>query len=441
VNIIIAGAGRVGYRLASTLSHRHNVTIIDQRAAALQQLQESIDVFTIAGNIENPDTYLPLKNRRFDIFIAVTDSDEANILSTLIAGDFIDADTKIIRLKNPYFADSTIAGKLGISSAVFPFSSAARSISALLDYPQANNVKSFIYSPFQMVSVYVESAPETGIPVAEFIHETCVVVGLERAKHFTLPDAESVLYRGDLVYFFGDPDTIRAYCARLNPAVPDRISRVAIFDAGLLGLEIAKALIPRGIKLKIIDKHLEKCERASELLQEHASVINSHYIEHTLFDNEHAGRADMAIFTSEEDEENIIRCLEAKEHGIPRTVAINNDIERYGLMHSLGIIPMRGPKSSAYYAILEAIGSSSIISERHYCGGRGIIYSRKIFSDSPMLEKMLPPPDPKRCRSFLLRDNLLLPWVAKLQLHEEDVLFVFLDAENEEAMKRWIYTL
>ncbi|MHC3994629.1 NAD-binding protein [Thiomicrolovo sp. ZZH C-3] len=441
MNIIIAGAGRVGYRLASTLSHRHNVTIIDRRAAALQQLQESIDVFTIAGDIENPDTYLPLKQRRFDIFIAVTDSDEANILSTLIAGDVIEADTKIIRLKNPYFADSTIAGKLGISSAVFPFSSAARSISALLDYPQANNVKSFIYSPFQMVSVYVESAPGTGIPVSEFVHETCVVVGLERDKHFSLPDGESVLYRSDLVYFFGDPETIRAYCARLNPAVPDRIDRVAIFDAGQLGLEIAKALIPRGVKLKIIDKHLEKCERASEQLQDKAAVINSHYIEHTLFDNEHAGRADLAIFTSEEDEENIIRCLEAKEHGIPRTVAINNDIERYGLMHSLGIIPMRGPKSSAYYAILEAIGSSSIISERHYCGGRGIIYSRKIFSDSPLLGKLLPPPDPKRCRSFLLRDNLLLPWVAKLQLHEDDVLFVFLDAENEEAMKRWIYTL
>ncbi|MBD3801467.1 MAG: NAD-binding protein, partial [Campylobacterales bacterium] len=57
MNIIIAGAGRVGYHLAGTLSHRHNVTIIDQRPSALQQLQESIDVFTIAGNIEDPDTY------------------------------------------------------------------------------------------------------------------------------------------------------------------------------------------------------------------------------------------------------------------------------------------------------------------------------------------------------------------------------------------------
>jgi trk system potassium uptake protein TrkA len=441
VNIIIAGAGRVGYRLAGTLSHRHNVTIIDQRPSALQQLQESIDVFTIAGNIEDPDTYAPLKNRRFDIFIAVTDSDEANILSTLIAGDVIVADRKIIRLKNPYFADSTIAGKLGISTAVFPFSSAAKSISALLDFPQANNVKSFIYTSFLMISVFVDEAPDEGIPVSQFIHETSVVVGLEHDKRFTLPEKETVLQRGDLVYFFGDPDTLRAYCARLNPSVPDRISRVAIFDADLLGLEIAKALIPKGVQLKIIDNQIEKCEHASELLQEKATVINSHYIEHTLFDNEHVGRADMAIFTSKEDEENIIRSLEAKERGITRTVAINNDLERYQLMHSLGITAIRGPKSSAYYTILEKISSSSIISERHYCGGKGLIYSRKIFPDSSLLEKMVKPPDPKRCRCFLFRDDLLLPWVAKLQLHRDDVLFVFVDAENEEVIKQWIYTL
>ena len=132
MNIIIAGAGKVGYRLAGTLSHRHNVTVVDKNEAALQRLQESIDVFTVTGDIEDPDTYRPLRNRRFDIFIAVTDSDEANILSTLIAGDVVAAEHKIIRLKNRFFADSSIAGKLGISTAVFPFSSTANAVGTLL---------------------------------------------------------------------------------------------------------------------------------------------------------------------------------------------------------------------------------------------------------------------------------------------------------------------
>jgi len=441
VNIIIAGAGKVGYRLADTLSHRHNVTIVDKNEAALQRLQESIDVFTVTGDIEDPDTYRLLRNRHFDIFIAVTDSDEANILSTLIAGDVVRAETRIIRLKNHYFADSAIAGKLGISTAVFPFSATAGSVSSLLDYPHANNIKSFIYTAYRMISVFVHAAGEEGLDLSRFSTDTCAVVGIERAKRFFIPGREDALRQGDLVYLFGDPDTLKQFSALLNPNMPASISRVAIFGADLLGLEIAKALANKGVRLKIVDKDIEKCKKASELLQENATVINSRYIEHTLFESEQVGRADMVIFTSKEDEENIIRSLEAKEHGIPRTVAINNDLERYSLMHSLGIITVRGPKANAYYTILEKIGSSSVISERHYCGGRGTIFSRKIFSDSPLVGKAVKPPDPHRCLSYIVRDGIVLPWLAKLRFHSEDILYIFLDSEDSEAMKLWIYAL
>jgi trk system potassium uptake protein len=441
VNIIIAGAGKVGYRLAGTLSHRHNVTIVDKNEAALQRLLESIDVFTVTGDIEDPDTYRPLKSRHFDIFIAVTDSDEANILSTLIVGDVIKADQKIVRLKNRYFADSTIADKLGISTAVFPFTATANAIATQLDYPHANNIKSFIYSPFRMISVFVHVAGESGIPIIRFNHEKCAVAGIERAKRFFVPLEDETLQQGDLVYLFGDPEIVKAYSAELNPDSPMTINRVAIFGADLLGLEIAKSLLQRGIRLKVIDKDMEKCRKASELLQEDATVINSRYIEHTLFSDEQIGRADMAIFTSKEDEENIIRSLEAKEQGIPRTVAINNDLERYSLMHSLGITAARGPKSTAYYTILEKIGSSAIISERHYCGGAGAIFSRKVFGDSSLVDKMVRPPDPRKCLGFILRDGLLLPWLAKLRLHRDDVLFLFLDSAYNEEIKQWIYAL
>jgi len=300
VNIIIAGAGKVGYRLANTLSHKHNVTIVDKNEAALQRLQESIDVFAVAGNIEDPDTYRPLKNRHFDIFIAVTDSDEANILSTLIAGDVIEAENKIIRLKNHYFADSSIAGKLGISTAVFPFSATANSVSSLLDFPHANNIKSFIYSPFRMISVFVHAAGEAGIPVSRYTSDVCNVVGIERKKRFFLPEADTTLLQGDLVYLFGDPDRLKIYSAELNPSTPTKISRVAIFGADLLGLEIAKALLQKGVHLKIVDKDIEKCRKASELLQENATVINSRYIEHTLFDDEQRGRREHHPFSGGE---------------------------------------------------------------------------------------------------------------------------------------------
>jgi len=100
MDIIIAGAGRVGFNLSRTLSIGHNVTVIDQNSEALRRLQESLDILPINGDIEDPLTYKKLIDKRADLFIAVTDVDEANLISTLIVDDTIDVKRKLIRLKN-----------------------------------------------------------------------------------------------------------------------------------------------------------------------------------------------------------------------------------------------------------------------------------------------------------------------------------------------------
>ena len=182
MDIIIAGAGRVGFKLAQILSLKHNIVIIDKNKEALSRLAESIDVMAIYGNIEDPDTYQALMDRSFDIFIAVTDNDEANILSTLIADDTIDVDKKIIRLRNPYFAKSTIAQKLGIYEAVFPFIEAARSIQQLLEFPKAHNVKKFIFTTHSLISVAAQELEVEHIGQIE--DARLKVVGIERQKFF-----------------------------------------------------------------------------------------------------------------------------------------------------------------------------------------------------------------------------------------------------------------
>ena len=441
MDIIVAGAGRVGHLLAQTLSAKHNVTVIDKDADVLQVLQESVDLLTIAGDIENPDIYRSLTNKHFDIFIAVTDSDEANLLSTLIANDVIDAKKKIIRLKNAYFAKSTIAEKLGIDDAVFPFADTASSIRALLDYPKANNVKTFNYTNFKLISVFVQNSSRAGMRIGDLIAQNCVIVGLEREKTFFIPDHDTVLQEHDLLYFFGDGELIKKECDQIDTKMPQKIKNIAIFGAGLLGLEIAKALVDKNIQLKVIEKDSVRCMHAAEILQEGASVIQSRYIEHTLFEEEQIARSDMVIVTDTKDEENIIRCLEAKEWGVEKTVAINNNTEYYELMHKLGIVASRGPKINAYYAILEKIGSSSVIFEKHYCGGHGTIFSRRIFPGSALIGKSIKPLCEPDIVTFLLRDEVLIPFILKEELAEGDQLFVFMESSEEERVREWIYAL
>ena len=114
MDIMIAGAGTVGYGLAHTLSFQHNVMVIDKDQTKLNKLDEDVDVLVVQGDIENPKTYQSLNLETVDLFIAVTDSDEANLLSTLIVEDVVEVKRKIIRLKNDGFLKSHVLEKLSV---------------------------------------------------------------------------------------------------------------------------------------------------------------------------------------------------------------------------------------------------------------------------------------------------------------------------------------
>ena len=437
MDIIIAGAGGVGFRLAKTLCMKHNVTVLDKNEDALNRLQESIDILAISGNIEDPKTYQMLVDKDYDLFIAVTDVDETNIISTLIADETIVVKDKIIRLRNDFFAKSSIGDKLGITASVFPFSLAASSVETLLHFPKANNVKSFYDFPQKLISVRAKKA----ISAEEIISNTVKIVGIERDKNFFIPSSYENVEAEDLIYLFGDENEIKEQCVKIDHQMPEEIKNIVVFGADTLGVEIARLLSTHNVNLKLIEKDLQKCEKASDVLQENVAVINSKYGDYHLFKEEGLKNADMMIASTKNDEENIIKCLEAKEFGIKKVVAINNDMEHYHLMHKLGIIAVRGPKTNAYYSILENINSSSIISQRHFCGGKGMLLARRILKGSYLLETKIKPYNKEDSCVFVIRGEKIQNFTEKREVEEGDVIVIFGLSENEEDMKKWITSL
>jgi len=437
MDIIIAGAGRVGFRLAKTLCTKHNVTVIDQNEDALNRLQESIDILAIVGNIENPKTYDSLVDRESDLFIAVTDMDETNIISTLIASETINVRDKIIRLRNEFFAKSSIGEKIGITASVFPFHLSANSVKSLLDFPKANNVKTFDEFEQKLISVRAASS----ISLENIISDSVKVVGIERDGEFFIPSVYETTQKDDLIYLFGNVQDIKELSLRIDPQMPIDIENIVIFGADMLGIEIAKLLSNYNVNIKIIEKDIGKCQKASDVLQENVTVINSKYGEYHLFKEENLENADMLIASSKNDEENIIKCLEAKEHKIKKIVAINNDLEHYYLMHKLGIVAVRGPKTNAYYSILEKISSSSIVKQRKYCGGKGVLMSRKIYKNSPLLDTFIRPLDLQNSCSFVLRDEKIEDFDKKIEAQEGDVILAFGVDEDIDRIEKWINSL
>lgn len=366
-----------------------------------------MDILVVHGDIEDPSTYKKLVVEKADLFIAVTDVDEANLISTLIADDVIDVKRKFIRLRNTSFAKSAIKDKLSISETIFPLQLTSATVAGLLDYPKANNVKHFKYTDFKLVSV--RASNHTGL--ANLQNERCQIIGIERNKHFFVPSQKEFIQKDDLVYFFGEAERIRYLSGLLETHEPQSINGCVIFGAGEVGVSIAKSLKERGKKIKLVDKDIQLCERADEALDGTVLVINSKYGTEALFEEEGLEHADMMIAATSNDEYNIIKCLEAREHGIRKVVAIINELEYYNLMHALGIVVVRGPKMSAYNEIIERIYSSDVVMERKFCGGKANIYLRKIFTDSTLIHKTLKPfKNMNDVSAFIIREGVLHPF-------------------------------
>ena len=440
MKIVIAGAGKVGFELARSLSRDHDVTVIDKNAEALDRLGELIDIYPLVGDIENPTTYRSLLDSQVDIYIAVTDSDEANILSMLLANDTIEIGRRIIRLRNSHFEESQFLAGLGDLERIFPFRLAAETVRLLLAYPGANNVKQFTGTDTKLISIQVDNPLHEAKPTHAFENDRLKIVGIEREKHFFFPTPDQRIEHGDRIYFLGDGSVLESLYGQLDLHMPPRIETAVVFGADILGVEVAKVLVEEGVAVKIVEKDLDRCQAASDVFQDRALVINSRYDEEILYGEEQLDQADMVITTDRRDETNIIRALQAQEHAIPKVVAINNERKYYALMHQLGIVVARGPRTSAYYTILENIARQEAVENRHFCGGEGVVLARKIDADSTLIGRSV---TSWRYDGvvWVSRDNVLVQPDEASPLVANDFLFLVIPAEQEKRGLEWIRSL
>ncbi len=438
MNIIIAGAGKVGFYLAKTLCIGHNVTIIDKNAQALQRIQESLDILPLKGDVEDIQTYNDFVHTHIDLFIAVTNIDNVNLVATLVADTALNIEKKIVRLQKPFFKDTSIAQRLQIESMIFPTQLASAGVASLLDYPKANNVKFFQYTDYKLISVMVSKS----FTPQEYTPKEFVIVGIERDKMFFIPQTSSVeIIPNDLVYCFGDEEAIRNEYHKLEIDTSVSIQKCVVFGGDDLGVAIAKALVAKAKDVKLIEKDLRLCHKADEVLGGSVDIINAKYDTHDIFEDEGLEHADIFISATTNDEFNIIKSLEAKERGIKKVVAINNDMEYYNLMHSLGIIVVRGPKMSAYNAIMEEISSTGVVIQKSFCGAKANVFMRKIFPNSALLNKKVKPLKLDTTALFYMRDHTLYPFDTKIVLQEDDLLIAFTTQQYNSKIKQWIYEL
>ncbi len=399
MKILIGGAGKVGYYIAKSLYIKHDVTIIDTNEEAIDYINSYLDVMTIKGDITNPEIYKKLPDD-FDYFLLMTTNDEANITANFI---YPYDSKKILRLKKLHY--KSIQGDFH-ATVYFPILLAIKSIMKIIKHPKANNIKEIPFSDFVLVSVYIDNFYDL-----QDLQNT-VYIGIEREGEFIFSPQR--LRRDDLLYFITHKENIDTVLDTYNNTIPKEINTALIFGANEIGIELAKRLKEMETELTIIEKDPKTALNASDMLED-VEILQSTYEEGNILE-EYSESFDIAITTSNNDETNIIKSLQAKKAGIKKVVTLNNNINYYSIMHMLNLSTIRGPKLCMFNTAIEEIDSQNLIYERIFLGNRGRVFIKKIFGTQE-----IKPPE-KENKAVVIKEDKIFEIKEKTEVNTDDIV-------------------
>ena len=320
---IVVGAGEIGLHLAKVLTSEGRDTIlIDQSEGARQHVKEHIDVMTLQGSGTDTILLAEAEISKADLFIAVTDSDETNIIACAIANQN-GVKTKIARVSSTEYFDNAEILKpsdFGIDMIINPELLSAHEFVRLLSFPDTREFVEFEDGKIQLVAFNVASKnPLIGKSLENLAHYNWATdlrfTAIKRPNGNTIiPTGRDSIQENDEVFVIGSRKSIDEMLDFCNVSHNIKPTRVIIVGANRVGIYIAQLLENSGIDIKLIDKNLNDAERASEVLEK-TTVLCGNYLDPHFLDEIGITGVDGFISVTGHDEDDIMACVTAKQNG------------------------------------------------------------------------------------------------------------------------------
>lgn len=367
MNILIVGAGIVGFNLAQELSHEgHDIAIIDTDADKIQRISEKLDVLAIRGNGCLPSVLLQGRVRDSEMIIAVTDKDEINLMVCFLAHKFEVKET-FARLRNMELTGESQIFKpkeLFVDHAINPAEIMIDSILKIIKTPGAINVAEFADGQIFFRGFDVpEDAPLAGKTIAE-IREVSelnafLVVAIVRKGKMIIPKYENRIKAGDKIYVLVDHDFLPLVLPMLNKQI-NEVQKIIIFGASPVAVNLARELDTFVSDISIIEPSLDMANDAADLL-EHTTILHGNGTDPDLFNDINMKDADLFLALSDDDEMNILSALLAKKHGAKRAVVITNDPDYLPILDSIGMDVTINPRLITVSEILKHLRKGQVV--------------------------------------------------------------------------------
>lgn len=359
MQIIIVGCGKVGRALTAQLSGEdNNVTVVDTNGELVKGLANYYDVMGVTGNGASYNVLKEADIEHADVLIAVTHSDEVNLLCCVIARKAANCHT-IARVRNPVYSEERafIRKELGLSMIINPEFAAALEIARLLRFPSAIDIDSFSKGRIELLRFRVpansllEGAALRELP--KKLQMDVLICIAERGDQVIIPDGDFVIHAGDLLSMISIPGNAGVFFEKVGIRT-NQVKNTMIIGGGEITYYLSKLLLSMGIRVKIIEKKRERCEELSDLLPK-ATIICGDGSDRELLQEEHLEQMDSLVAGTDIDEENIILSLYARDRVKSKVVTKLNHLDFNDVIHSLNLDSLIYPKNIAAEYILRYV--------------------------------------------------------------------------------------
>lgn len=359
MQIIIVGCGKVGRTLAEQLQEEEtDITLVDISQEKITSLCDNIDAMGIVGNGASINILMEAGVETADILIAVTGSDEMNLLCCLIAQKAGHCQT-IARVRNPIYSKEIgfIKERLGVSMFINPELAAAQEISRLLRFPSAIKIDTFARGRVELLKFKVR--PEFHLDGMSISHMkekfNCdiLICAAESKDSVSIPGGDYIIHNGDILSIMAPPKNTASFFKKIGMKT-NQVKNAIIIGGGTISYYLSQALADMKIDVKIIEKDKERCEVLSELLPD-ATIINGDGTDRALLMEEGLMQAEAFVTLTNLDEENVFLSLFAKSISQAKVIAKVNRLAFDDVIDSLDLGSVIYPKYITADSILQYV--------------------------------------------------------------------------------------
>lgn len=434
MKVVIVGAGQVGFYVARHLAlEKKDVVVIDMSPEATRRISDSLDVQVVTGSGSSPVVLTEAGIKNADILLAVTDSDETNLVACLMTDILSPSTKKLARIRNADYDShhsTFLEAAPHIDTVINPDVEVVKTIEQLMSVPGAVDVGEFADGRIRFVGVYLDRGSKLAGAQLYDLPDLCgdsrpLIAAVMRDEQLIIPRGDDRLKAGDLIYFISEQDKLFD-TLNLFGKQAERINRVMIIGAGRIGYRLAVALEANSISIKIVESNADRCAELADKLNR-TVVLHGDGSDQSLLAEENIQDMDVVITLTDDEETNILASLLAVRMGAKKSIAKIDKFSYLPLVKAIGIEQVVSPRLSAINTILQHIRRGKVLSAVSIKSEMAEVIEAVALETSEIVGKPLKKvkfPDGAMLAGIIRQDAIIIP-TGQTVVQPDDRIIIF----------------